>query len=322
MLPMIEDFDTVEKKNAVYYPVDLKFVTDLSSDLSNTADGLGQAWYKISQVEIEHIIMTALKINYILNHRTLLLIYNKKVPNMDVVNILQSSIMVPRFVRDLIREILRPMHHSGIVYIPDLDLSTHNTPHMLDTFYPITEHLTKWHNVCQRLGFEMVPILPEAVQSVSLTFYSYETDELLSFDNLVNLDWRIEAFGWTKHLVHNPTSEVDDLGKSQIATSRKRAQEKDYEGNDFRKVFERPLINRRILGMLVYRYTCTPYTMRLGYISPNYRFPTEKNHSETPPASNRVLLSEQTMVHSIQRKKSKPKKVKIVTTECSTDRSH
>lgn len=322
MLPMIEEFDTVEKKNAVYYPVDLKFVTDLSSDLSNTADGLGQAWYKISQVEIERIILTALKINYILNHRTLLLIYNKKVPNMDVVNILQSSIMVPRFVRDLIREILRPMHHSGIVYIPDLDLSTHNTPHMLDTFYPITEHLTKWHNVCQRLGFEMVPILPEAVQSVSLTFYSYETDELLSFDNLVNLDWRIEAFGWTKHLVHNPTSEVDDLGKSQIATSRKRAQEKDYEGNDFRKVFERPLINRRILGMLVYRYTCTPYTMRLGYISPNYRFPTEKNHSETPPASNRVLLSEQTMVHSIQRKKSKPKKVKIVTTECSADRSH
>lgn len=319
---MIENYDTVEKKNAVYYPVDLKFVTDLSSDLSNTADGLGQAWYKISQVEIEHIIMTALKINYILNHRTLLLIYNKKVPNMDVINILQSSIMIPRFVRDLIREILRPMHHSGIVYLPDLDLTTQNTPHMLDTFYPITEHLTKWHNVCQKLGFEMVPILPEAVQSVSLTFYSYETDELLSFDNLVNLDWRIEAFGWTKHLVHNPTSEVDDLGKSQLATSRKRAQEKDYDGNDFRKVFERPLINRRILGMLVYRYTCTPYTMRLGYISPNYRFPTEKNHSETPPASNRVLLSEQTMVHSIQKKKSKPKKVKIVTTECSADRSH
>nr|ABB02502.1 capsid protein [Cryptosporidium felis] len=319
---MIEDFDTVEKKNAVYYPVDLKFVTDLSSDLSNTADGLGQAWYKISQVEIERIIMTALKINYVLNHRTLLLIYNKKVPDMDVINILQSSIMIPRFVRDLIREILRPMHHSGIIYIPDLDLSTQNTPHMLDTFYPITEHLTKWHNVCQKLGFEMVPILPEAVQSVSLTFYSYETDELLSFDNLVNLDWRIEAFGWTKHLVHNPTSEVDELGKSQVATSRKRAQEKDYDGNDFKKVFERPLINRRILGMLVYRYTCTPYTMRLGYISPNYRFPTEKNHSETPPASNRVLLSEQTMVHSIQKKKSKPKKVKIVTTECSADRSH
>nr|ABB02501.1 capsid protein [Cryptosporidium meleagridis] len=319
---MIEDFDTVEKKNAVYYPVDLKFVTDLSSDLANTADGLGQAWYKISQTEIEHIIMTALKINYVLNHRTLLLIHNKKVPDMDVINIIQSSIMVPRFVRDLIREILRPMHHSGITYIPDLDLTTLPTPHMLDTFYPITGNLTKWHNVCQRLGFEMVPILPEAVQSVSLTFYSYETDELLSFDNLINLDWRIEAFGWTKHLVHNPTSEVDDLGKSQIATSRKRAQERDYEVNDFRKVFERPVINRRILGMLVYRYTCTPYTMRLGYISPNYRFPTEKNHSETPPPSNRVLLSEQTMVHSVRKKKFKPKKPKIVTTECSTDCSH
>ncbi|ARS33772.1 capsid protein [Cryptosporidium parvum virus 1] len=319
---MITSFESIEKKNAVYYPVDLKFVTDLSSDLSNTADGLGQAWYKISQVAVEHIILTALKINYVLNHRTLLLIYNKKVPDMDLINIIQSSIMVPRFVRDLIREILRPMHHSGITYIPDLDLSTRPTPHLLDTFYPIAEHLTRWNNVCQKLGFEMVPILPEAVQSVSLTFYSYETDELLSFDNLINLDWRIEAFGWTKHLVHNPTSEVDELGKTQTATSRKRVQEKDYECDDFRKVYERPLQNRRILGMIVYRYTCAPYTMRLGHLSPNYRFPTEKNHSETPPTSNRVLLSEQTMVHSIQKNRSKPKKVKIVTTECSTDRSH
>lgn len=309
-------------RNALYYPVDLRFITDLSSDLSNTADGLGQPWYKIPKEAVEYIILTALKINYVLNHRTLLLTYNKHVPDMNIVNIIAGSFMVPRFVRDTIREILRPMHHSGITYIPDIDVHMHPTHYIMDAFYPITEHLTRWSNVCQRLGFEMVPILPEAVQSVSLTFYSHEHDEIWSFDNLTNLDWRIDAFGRTKHLVYNPSSQVGDLDKTQVATSKRRAQEKEIEEVEERKIYERPLINRRILGMIVYRYTCAQYCIRMGHIAPTYRFPTEELHSETPPRSNRASLSEQTMVLDVRKQRSKPKKTKIVRMESSTDRSH
>lgn len=310
-----------KERNVVYYPVDLKFITDLAADFSNTADGLGQVWYKISQTEVEKIIHSALKVNYILNHRNILLIYGKYVPSMDLINIFKDCVMIPRFIRDVIREIIRPMHHSGITYIPDIDVHEKPFINILDLFDTISSSLTKWHNVCQKLGFELVPILPEAVQSVSLTFYTYETDEILAFDNLMGLDWRLESFGRTKHLVYNPLSEVVELDKSQVTTSRKRAQEKEHIPQETLQVYERPIENRRILGMLVFRYTCSSYIFRMGYIPSSYRFPTEERHSLTPPSSNRALLSEQTMVRSV-RKKSKPERVKIVTMESSTDRSH
>nr|QXV86426.1 coat protein [Partitiviridae sp.] len=319
---MIEIKNEMER-NAVYYPVDLRVISEISSDISNTADGLGQPWYKMRKEAIELIILSALKVNFVLNHKPLLLLANKTLPDQYLLNILQGALLVPRFIRDLIREILRPMHHSGITYLPDIDLTTRLTPHLLDMFHPISEHLTKWSNVCNKLGFEMVPILPEAVQSVSLTFYTYETDEILSFDNITTFDWRLESFGRTKHLVYNPSSSVGDLGKTNPTTSRKRAQ--DLEVNEIeveKPIYERPIINRRILGMIVFRYTCAPYPSRLGYIPSNYRFPTEMDHSQTPPLSCRVHQSEQTMVRINNQYKKKPKNTKMVNVECAEDRSH
>lgn len=304
-----------QNRNAVYYPVDLQIVSDVSTDLFNTAEGLGQPWYKLPKKAIEDIILTCLKVNYILNHRDLLLLHNKYVPDMQLVNLVQGALMVPRFIRDLIREILRPMHHAGITYLPDICLQIVHTPHLLDIFNPISEHMTRWYNVCNKLGFEMVPILPEAVQSVSLTFYSIETDELLSFDNLIGLDWRLESFGRTRHLLYNPSSEVEDTDKTLSATSRKKAREQEEEQRKERRMYERPIINRRILGMLVYRYTCAPYSSRFGYLHPDYRFPTELEHSKTPPLSNRAFNSDQMLVSVKDKESKKKKKPKIVTKE-------
>lgn len=302
-------------RNAVYYPVELNIISDVSIDLFHTADGLGQPWYKLPKKAFEEIILTCLKVNYVLNHRDNLLYHNKEVPDMYIINLLQRSIMVPRFIRDILREILRPMHHAGISYLPDIDLTFVQTPHLLDVFYPISEHLTRWSNICQKLGFEMVPILPESVQSVSLTFYSYETDEILSFDNITNLDWRIESFGRTKHLVHNPSLEVEDTDKPLPAASRKKAREQESEIRQERRMYERPIQDRRILGMLVYRYTCAPYSSRLGYICPDYRFPTEFEHSRTPPRSNRVESSDQMLVSARDKDFKKKKKPRVVTKE-------
>lgn len=312
---MISPLTNETNRNAIYYPVDLQIISDLSYDLYHTTEGLGQPWYKLPMKAIEDIILTALKVNYVLNHRQMLLLYEKSVPDMQLINIIQSAIMVPRFLRDVIREILRPMHHAGITYLPDISLLHVKTPHILDLFHPISEHLTKWHNLCVKLGFEMVPILPEAVQSVSLTFYSFETDEVLSFDNIASLDWRLEAFGRTKHLVYNPMPEVDDTGKTLPAASRKRAQEKEEELREEKRMYERPIQNRRILGMLVYRYTCAPYSSRMGYIPNSYRFPTELDHSKTPPMSNRVIESDQMLVSAANKEKPRKKRSKIVMKE-------
>lgn len=304
-----------QNRNAIYYPVDLQIVSDVSTDLFNTAEGLGQPWYKLPKKAIEDIIMTCIKVNHILNHRELLLLYNKYVPDMQLVNLVQGGLMVPRFIRDIIREILRPMHHAGITYLPDICLNIVHTPHLMDIFHPISEHLTRWYNICNKLGYEMVPILPESVQSVSLTFYSVETDELLSFDNLVNLDWRIESFGRTRHLLYNPSSEVEDTEKPLPAASRKKAREHEEEIRTEKRMYERPIINRRILGMLVYRYTCAPYSTRLGYIPPDFRFPTELEHSKTPPPSNRAFNSDQMLVSVKNKESKKKKKPKIVMAE-------
>lgn len=290
-------------RNALFYPVDLRYVTDVSADMSATADGLGQPWYKIPQSVIQDIILTALKVNYVLNYSKTLRVHNRFVPEMQNIYLLQDALMVPRFIRDIIREILRPMHHSGITYVPDIDLTVRQVPHLFDMFYNISSKLTMWYNVCSKLGYEMVPILPEAVMSVSLTFYSYETDEVLSFDNIASLEWRLEAFGRTKHLVHQPRSEVVEPGKTLRATSRGRAQEESTSEEEELKMYERPLRNRRILGMLIYRYTCAPYTTRMGFIQPDFRFPTEQVHSETPPTSRRASKTEQTMVFKTKRHK-------------------
>lgn len=311
---MLQGYDEKER-NAIYYPVDLRIITEVASDISRTADGLGQPWYKLDAKSIENILLAMLKLNYVLNLRAMLVYHNKSIPDMYLMNMLQSCVLVPRFVRDMFREILRPMHHSGITYLPDISLQTLPTPQLLDMFYPISGNLTRWHNLCQKIGFEMVPIFPEVVQSVSLTFYSYETDEMLSFDNIVTLDWRLESFGRTKHLVYNPTSDVEEPDKTLIATSKKKAQEKEVIKSTVKPIYEREILDRRILGMIVYRYTCAPYPTVLGYIPSDYRFPTDERHSQTPPQSNRVLESVQTMGHAAEKRKKKNSPPKIVSVE-------
>lgn len=291
---MIESNTIEGSRNAIYYATEFRFVTDLSSDIAATIDGLGQAWYRIPVQGIENIIMTALKINYLLNNRSQLISDKRHTPDSEIINIMQSCLLVPRFVRDAIREIIRPMHHSGITYLPDINLEMKPTPKLLDMFYEITPHLTRWNNVCNKLGYELVPILPEALASVSLTFYSYETDEILSFDNIVQLDWRLEAFGRTRHLLYQPKS-AEDVCVNSLSNSSKRkvTQEVNHE-IDEPKVYERNIRNRRILGMLVYRYTCTPYPLRLGHIGSTYRFPTEEKHSKTPPQTRRIVKEKRT----------------------------
>lgn len=267
--------------------MDIRFVKDLSLDIAATIDGLGQAWYKLSNESIENIILTALKINFALNYRHQLVSDHRVVPSGDVISILQECIMVPRFVRDTIREIIRPMHHSGITYLPDIDLSTRSTPNLLDTFYDISKCLTRWRNACEKLGYELVPLLPEALMSVSLTFYSSETDEILSFDNIVQLDWRLEAFGRTRHLLYQPKSEEEEYVDPTPTALRKRVTKEVPLTPEEPRMYQRQIKNRRILGMLVFRYTCTPYLTRLGYIPPTFRFPTEEKHSRTPPRTRR-----------------------------------
>lgn len=309
---MMEVPTPIYNRCVMYYPVDLTVIEHISMDLSNTMKGLAQPWHEMKASTIADIIRTALKVNFILNHRDQLFVDRKHVPDLTKIDIIQKALLVPRFVRDMIREILRPMHHAGITYLPDISITMEVTPYVLDSFYIIAEHLTRWVNTCTKLGYEMVSLLPEATQSVSLTFYSYETDELLAFDDLTCLDWRLEAFGRTKHLVHNPSSEVEDTGKTLPAASRKKAQEKIEDDVEEKRVYERPIKNRRILGMLVYRYNCVKYNHILGYIPSSHRFPTEEIHSRTPPRSNRVSETDFSMMRTQERVARKPKKVRTV----------
>lgn len=273
----------------VFYDCDLRYLSDVSEDLSQTFAQLANPWWRMSSKDIEVILTVAVRLSFYLNNRGLFYYLGRPVPKTELLEALKSHLVVPRFVRDIAREYNRCMEHAGSYYLPDLFFDVSAKPAAIDLLGKISDKLTKWIQCCRKIGYEMVEINEESTMNAPLAFFDMENSDAIFVWEPP--EWRKECFQRTRHLLYDPR--LPCVGNVSANGEEKKIRRKEVnppEFEDDREIYNKFVKDKRFIdGVPCWFYRMEFHQDRMGVIHPQFRFPTFEEHSRTPPHSSRSL---------------------------------
>lgn len=275
----------------MFYPCDLKQIDIFAEDLAFSMSNEGNKWSQFSKDEIAPIILSAIKLYFFTAHGDTLRMNSRPVPSLDELRILRKQLPIPRFIRDLAREVCRPMKMGNTIYLPDLSYEEGPNVELINIFAPIKQHIVKFSSFLNKLGYDVVEIECEAPATVPLSFYDEDLDEIWSAKELP--DWRLEAFSYSRHLLYQPVGITVHNISENNAEPRKRSKVREHFSDiPFDQVYpyQTPKIGKRIGSYSGFVNTLANKRKRLGYIPVNFRFCSVEDspHSRTPPLSRRT----------------------------------
>lgn len=276
----------------MFYPCDLKQIGVFAEDLAFSMSNEGSKWSKFSADEITPILLSAIKLYYFTAHGDTLRMNSRPVPSCDELRVLRKQLKVPRFVRDLAREVCRPMKMGNTIYLPDFGYEERPDVELINIFAPAKDHIVKFGSFINKQGYDVVEIECEAPAVVPLSFYDEDLDEIWSAKELP--DWRLEAFSYSRHLIYQPVGITVHNITENNAEPRKRSKVREHFSDiPFDRVFpyQTPKIGKRIGSYSGFVNTLVNRRKRLGYIPTTFRFCSvdDSPHSRTPPLSRRTM---------------------------------
>lgn len=270
-----QNISDLSKGETKFYPINFQFLNELSKHLSLCFESFGNAWCQISASEVEKILMSAVKLYHYRTNANKIIAAGRRVPNEYLLNALSHELVVPRFLRDVARELSRPMYLGDCLYLPDLtfDGFPEQGTKISKLFADIDDlAMMRWIHVLHKAKLEIVEILPECIRPAPLSFYVHHTNQVYSVSQLD--DWRIDAVSQLRHLVWENPIDVQEP-KIQIAPL-------ELYQSTLRERFAGPI------ACFVYSVLCLHQYSSLTALS---RFPTEQTHSSSPPRSKHVTES-------------------------------
>lgn len=261
------------KDSYIFYNISLNYLEIVAKELANTFTCIGNAWARMSEEEVKCVLITALKLYFFKTHFHVLSVEGRETPTQDELAAISAELRVPRFIRDIIRELCRPMASNSTLYLPDIRYTrAPATIPLFGIFGPIPL-LGRWNLAMRDIGYELVALDAEAPKPSPLSFFREESTEVFAVSQLES--WRLAAVGRLRHLLHTRPYEVKDAD----------AMPADHTPIE--------VYNDAIRGRIVGHQNCFVYNMlhqrRLfGYYPTGYRFPSEEEHSMTPPRSERT----------------------------------
>lgn len=281
----------------VFYDVSLDYIEIFSKDLANTFTTLGNGWSRFSADDVFNLIMSAIKVYYFKTHSLILMSQGRKVPLPEELKVLTEQLKVPRFVRDIARELCRPMIFNNNIYLPNFEFEGAKGEFGCDIFYPIKDILMKWDYTISKIQCEVVKIEAESPVPVPLSFYDPFSQDIWMAKQLP--EWRIEAVLYLRHLRYKYIDGIEVILCNLDATSDREKSDgksrKKKDRDETSEYIEPQLWNmrrsgRKVGGFSGFSVSTLSHRRELGFIPPQYRFATleEGSHSDTPPPSRRV----------------------------------
>jgi hypothetical protein len=255
-----------DEASYVFYDCALDYLEEVATDLSNSLPVLGNAWTTASSSEILELLKVALKLYFFNTHQSTLMNCKRAVPPREKLEFLTANICVPRFVRDIIREICRPMTSGGTVYLPNILYADLGPEVRLIDSLGAVKILPKWNFIMNKCGYELVELGRETPRASPLSFAILEKSELFSVLPLP--EWRLEAFTRTRHLVHQPS------GVQRSEQPPEHTVTEPY--ND-------EIVGRYAGSLSGFLYSYANITRSYGYFRADFRFPSNDERSMTPP---------------------------------------
>lgn len=259
------------RRGVRFYPVNFNYLSQVSKDLHLCFSSFGTNWAKFPDGAIEPILLTALRVYYYQNYAEVLVQCGRDRPTDMELTVLGRQFFVPRFIRDMFREICRPMVFAGNYYAPDIRYERRSYSDITNIFDENVKinSMNLWMLAWKHLGVELVELLPEGVQPAPLSFYHEPSNSIYCSSWLQ--PWRLEAVSYIKHLVWlNPVQShtPEELRPLEI-----------YES----------VIHDRVVGIYDFIYhPVTNLVPRFSVVTQHTRFPSEEHRSRTPPKSQRV----------------------------------
>lgn len=259
------------RRSVKFYPVKTDFLIEVARDLNTCFTSFGTAWAKIPEASIYPILKSSLKLYYFANYSSLFLDVNRPRPTDAELTILYGIFRMPRFIRDMCREYCRPMIYGNDFYLPDIRFEPRVDNDITQIFEKVDVNaLNLWSLAWRHLGVELVDLFPESVKPAPLCFYHPPSNQIYSTDWLE--DWRLEALCHLKHL--------EWINPEQFISS-------PEELNPL-EMYESIISGRKAGTVTCLCFSALNPVRCFNFINDRTRFPSDVDHSRTPPKSSRV----------------------------------
>jgi len=258
-----------------FYQPDLTGLYGVSQDIAGTMQAQANPWHRMTENEVGEVTKVALYLYNCLTHQRYLA-QKGKFFDVNLVEQFSSLLRIPRFLRDAIRETCRPMEANGEIWLPELPLPS-GTPKTIQVLFGDV-NLSRFSTAIEKLqGLDLVFLEPENLRPQPLSFWSVEQSKLFCLLRLP--DWRMEAMMRLKHCQHSPPSPPPEV----------KVPEQILEAD--RPSFLNANITGRFVGALAFfAFDGVHQTLRYGFITGASRFPTDEEHSKTPPSKSKATF--------------------------------
>jgi hypothetical protein len=238
----------------------------IAEDLSATLSAHGNVWFRLTTDYCESVIRVAIRHYMCRTHQTLLARMGRPV-SAERETLFSEVFKIPRYVRDVCREFCRVMEHDAVLWLPTVD-TTINEGSILSYHGDIAEDYPRFLLACERVGLEMVHI---EIESLALSpFMMYSDVSQCIFSVRPPAMWRLEAFNRLRHARHIPPVEpvVGEQGAQALPT-----------------LFTARIVGRQVGPIPFFTFGIDRPLIKYGIII-GARFPTDEEHSKTPPRND------------------------------------
>lgn len=243
------------------------------------------AWFRMSYQESVDYFGGCLYLYALINLRKYRLEIGKNDPSYFMLQEIVGNIAVPQFFRDAMRELVRPILDGVTLYIPNFDIfmvKPGNT--VYDALNLKAQSRAKIFTCCKDLDINLVSLDIEMLKPAKFSIYLEKDDYSFIVAHAPIPEFRRLSLSILKHF----RFEATDPGTLSPTDS--------MTAEQFKQVIQQ--VNGTstsgfadIIGMRVH-LNSIPYWTRPadpivlpGLLSDRQRFPTEDNHSVTPPQS-------------------------------------
>lgn len=254
------------------YDVDYTKFDNYCEQLATITEG--SKWFEVGVQDVKKYGHAAFKLYTFLSHKKFHMIQGIQTPSETELMSLGFDFMIPRFLRDILREMARPMSVDASIYIPSISSWPKKLTRVKDLGIDITE-VYKIMRSFKKAGLDLVPIELEKI-AVAPYFVFSDTHQNLYFSSPPQ-DWRLKACNLLRHNRFYEFQEADLGEEANIFNMLK-----EYVNNLSHGFIDARTVNGR--KMFVYAGL---QTLEGSYISMNNRFPSDEQHSNTPPGSSR-----------------------------------
>lgn len=243
--------------------------------------GQPNVWFQITDAALREHVARLVRMYIVLNHHS----YRNRLGKPDSIflnlTLECANYGMPRFIRDAIRELCRPMTRDGCIYIPRLDSVDGDI--VGEAFGLNSLILNKTIEGSRRCKLELVGLEIEPVLSLPLSVW-HEEERVLAFDRRAP-EWREKAVGILRHVrfvrdvVRPENLPQDILVQTLMAQELRRG---PFAGTAVMTDNQKLIVNG------THWWTTFPATLSFQwYVADDSRFPTVESHSSTPPGSAR-----------------------------------